>query len=172
MMAYRTLGGATIPPFYGEQVLPTHAAVVGIELIPNQPSNAPVISWNGWHQFLLQKILFEPEAHLLHFSRVLAALGIPITLTRADFPPAPDPSAQVKEAQFKTQIYALARAGLGVGAFGGRWGAAGGLGSGVGAPGKAPSTSSVAAQAMIKLATQGGMNLMNGGSGGSWFMPS
>ena len=37
MKAYRTLGGAALPPYYGEYVLPTYASVIVIELVPNQP---------------------------------------------------------------------------------------------------------------------------------------
>lgn len=116
---YRTLGGGTIPPYYAEHVIPTYAQVVGFELVPNQPRGAPVLTWNGWHQFLMQKTLAEPEAHFYHLARVLAALRIPIVLRRADLPLAPDPVAQAKEVQFKTQIYSMARLGMAAHAFGG-----------------------------------------------------
>lgn len=108
MKAYRTLSGATLPPYYGEYVLPTYASMIGIELVPNQPRTAPVVSWNGWHHFLLQKILAEPEATFYILARLLTVLNVPISLIRADFPLAPDPAAQAKEARFRTEIYSLA----------------------------------------------------------------
>ena len=52
-------------------------------------------------------------------SRLLTAINVPISLTRADFPLTPDPTAQAKEARFRTEIYSLAQKGLGAGALGG-----------------------------------------------------
>ena len=161
MTAYRTLGGLTIPPYYGEYVLPTYASVIGIEVVPHRPQSAPVITWNGWHQFLTQKILFEPEASFLHLTRVLAILHVPIVLQRADFPNTPSPQAQAKEFQFRTAIYALAQRGLTAGALGaGRGGGFGGGGFGGGGAGGGNGSGSTSAMATLAV------NLMSNGTGG------
>jgi hypothetical protein len=186
MTAYHTLGGAIVPPYYGEYVLPTYASVIGIDLIPNQPPTAPVLSWKGWHQYLLQKIRSEPQATFMHLSRLLFALNEPMTLTIADFPVMPDPQAKAKEAQFRIQIYSMARMRLGAGVFGGgRGGMGGGMGLGMmnggmgGMSGANASASSQTTQAMANIMTQNGSNILNasmgggggGGGGASWFMP-
>lgn len=181
MTAYRTLGGLTVPPYYGEYVLPTYASVVGVELVPNRPPTAPVVSWAGWHHFLLHKIKLEPEASFMHLARLVAALAIPIPLTRADFPLFPDPTAQAKEAQFKTQIYALARRSMGAGVVGGA-ALGGGIGlmsagmggGGGGGGGAASALQSMATHQMADLVTQTGVNIMNASmaDGSAWFMGS
>lgn len=66
MSAYRMLGGDTIPPYYGDQVLPAYASMISLDLNPNQPREAPVVSWAGWHQYLLQKIMCDPGAAFRH----------------------------------------------------------------------------------------------------------
>ena len=160
MAAFRTLGGLTVPPYYGEYVLPTYISVIGIETIPGQPRTAPVISWNGWHAFLVHKIKLEPETVFMQISRVSSALAVPFTAARADFPIMPDPVAQAKESQFKTQVYAL-----GMGAFG--------AGMGLGLGGHSNETSA-AVSAFAKLTAQGSMNIMNASDGpgtGLWTMP-
>src|ERR1051326_6208634 len=106
---FRTLGGATIPPYYAENVIPTYAQVVGIELVPNQPRGAPIMTWNGWHQFLMKKIKAQPDTTFFLLTRVLPALRVPIVLNRADLPLAPDPVAQALDVQFTTQIYSVVR---------------------------------------------------------------
>jgi hypothetical protein len=80
VITYRTMGGATVPPFYGEHVLQTYELVAGIDLIPAQLRGAPVVSWNGWHRYLLQEILAAPEETFLHLSRLLVVLNISIIL--------------------------------------------------------------------------------------------
>jgi hypothetical protein len=113
MTAYRSLGGLTIPPYFGEHVLPTYATIIGIELAPNKPKTQPVVTWNGWHFYLMHKIKLEPDTTFMHLMRVGGALGLQLALQRRDFPAMPDPAAQAKEQQFKTRIFAMARdAGL------------------------------------------------------------
>ena len=118
MLCYRTFGGLTVPPFFSEHVLPTYASVIGFELAPNRPRSSPVVTWNGWHQYLLHKIRLEPDATFAHIMRVGAALGLQLHLKRTDFPAMPNPAAQAKEEQFKTQIFAMARGAFGAGATG------------------------------------------------------
>ncbi|OCK80552.1 hypothetical protein K432DRAFT_382110 [Lepidopterella palustris CBS 459.81] len=163
MKAYRTMGGLTVPPYYGEHVLPTYASVVGIELVPNQPRSAPIISWNGWHQFLLHKILLEPETTFYHITRLLTALNLQISLNRTDFPLAPDPNALVKEARFRTEIYGLIRMGMRAGAMGGGMGMLGGgmAGASVYGGGNAH-ISSAAAHAMAQAMNQQASSMFNG----------
>jgi hypothetical protein len=183
MTAYRAMGGLTVPPFYGEHVLPTYASMIPIDLIPGQNRTAPIVSWAGWHQYLLQKIMAEPEATFRHLLRVCPALGVQITFNRSDFPLASFPGAEVKEAMFKTQIYGMAqramsggygsRSVFGRGSFAGFGGLGGGVGAGaVGAPAHHSSGTG-------KLAAKVGLNILNttitGGvvpGGGAFFPPS
>jgi len=161
MMAYRSLGGASVPPFYGEQVLPLYASIIPIDLVHNQPRDKPIVTWSGWHQYLLQKILAEPSATYQHLVRVCVALGLPFNLNREDFPMASLPSAQVKENLFLTQIYALAQKGISAGAFGGgRFGGGGGFGGAGGAGGGHHSSGTG------KLAAKVGLNILNASFGG------
>jgi len=160
MSAYRTMGGLTVSPFYGQYTLPTYASIIPIDLVPNQPQGAPVISWKGWHQYLIQKIMAEPEATFWHLQRVFPALNVRMTLNRADFPAVPFAGAEVKEATFKTQVAMMAR-----GAMGGR--ALGSFGAGSG--------SGHASSGTGKLAARVGLNILNatmtGGNGGGMFFP-
>lgn len=157
MMAYRTFGGATIPPYYGEQVLPTYASIIPIELIPNQPREAPVLSWNGWHQFLLQKISVEPEAAFRHIQLACSALGIPIVFNRMDFPMVAFSDAVAKETLFRTRIYGMAQSAMTMGALGGGMGDAG------------PSNSS---SGTGKLAASVGLKILGASFGGGGFFPT
>ena len=117
-MCYRTFGGLTVPPYFSEHVLPTYAATIGFELAPGQPRNEPIVTWNGWHQYLLHKIRLEPETTFTHIMRVGAAMGLQLHLKRTDFPAMPDPAAQAKETEFKTKIFAMARGAVGGAAIG------------------------------------------------------
>jgi len=179
MMAYRTMGGATVPPYYGEHVLPTYAAIVPIDLIPNQPRGAPVVSWSGWHQYLLQKILSEPEASFRHLQRACPALGITIQLNRVDFPMGSFPNAEAKEGLFRTQIYGMAQRAMRMGAIGGT-----GFGLGSGALGGGGGGAAHHSSGTGKLAAKVGLNILNasltgggiggggGGGGGGAFFPT
>lgn len=171
MIAYRTMGGATVPPYYGEQVLPTYAAIIPIDLIPNQPHSAPVVSWSGWHQYLLQKTLAEPDATFRHLQRACPALGVTIPLNRMDFPMGSFPNAEAKEGQFRTQIYGMAQRAMTMGAIGGTGFGRGSGMMGGGAGGAAAHSSSGTG----KLAAKVGLNILNasmGGGGGAGFFPT
>jgi len=182
MMCYRTFGGLTVPPYFSEHVLPTYAATIGFELAPNRPRNEPVVTWNGWHQYLLHKIRLEPDTTFAHVMRVGAAMGLQFHLKRTDFPAMPDPAAQAKETEFKTKIFAMARGASGAGAVGSH------VGVGVHATSASTTTHShtsgshgshghhnaengaVMALGIIKNVTkfansQAGQNLLGGGSG-------
>lgn len=175
MTAYRTMGGLTVAPYYGEYVLPTYASVVGVDLVPGQPRNAPVVSWSGWHQFLMQKIMAEPEATFRHLLRVCPALGIPINFSRADFPASSFPAAEIKEASFRTQIGMMAQRALG----GGMGAGAVGLGAnqmfGGGFSGGSAGSSGSGKLLAAKVGLEIGSNLLNastGGTGGLFFPPT
>ncbi|KAI1876515.1 hypothetical protein JX265_004041 [Neoarthrinium moseri] len=160
LISYRTLSALSVPPYYGEYVLPTYAAVIPIELIPNQPPTAPVVSWRGWHQFLLQKILAEPGQTYVGLTRLFGTFGMPVWFGAGDFPRAADPLAVGKEQRFRAEIYALAQRSLSSGSSGGGMlgGLFGGGGSSSGGGGK---MGKMAAHAMLKLATQGSANIVN-----------
>ncbi|KAH8652421.1 hypothetical protein BX600DRAFT_472549 [Xylariales sp. PMI_506] len=160
MVSFRTIGGLAMPPYYAEYVLPIYAQVIPIEVIPGaRHAGGPVVSWSGWHQFLLQKLLVEPQQVYLQLTRVCAAFSLPFTFSPADFPPLPNPVAQAKEQRFRTEIYTLAQRSL---SGGGGFGLFGGGGQHGSTGGK---ISHAAAHAMLKMAMQGGGNMLNGGMG-------
>ena len=144
---------------------------IGIELVPNQPQTAPVVTWNGWHQFLLQKILLEPDATCSHLGRLLVALKIPMALTRDSFPASPSPQAHAKEARFRTAVHALAPKYMAATGSGGA--AAGGMDVHSQAAMLAASRMRKSmASSMANSITLGGMNMMNASSSESnmWYM--
>lgn len=106
----------------------------------------------------------DPDAACMRLSRLVPALGIQIQIDRIDFPPSPFPQAVLKEAQFRSQLAALAgTAGMmGGGSFGGGFG--GGFGGSP--PGGGAGHSSGSAGSMFKLAAGGMKFLNNGGFGG------
>lgn len=168
MTAFRTLSGAVLPPYYSSHVLPTYIRIIGIETLGQQPSG-PVISYNGWRQFLIQKILSNPDEQFMHYPRAAMALGVqlPQPLTRSDFPPMPSAAAMAKEQQFKTQIYAMAQGRLAGGVVVGGHSMAGGHAAGGHQGGGDGKLAASAVHGLAKIALNGGVNLFTGGMGGT-----
>lgn len=112
----------------------------------------------------------------MHLIKVGTALGVPLTLRRSDFPATPDPAAQAKEAQFRTQIYAMANSAFGAGRFRGVGMRGHGVGAGAashghGQGGGSANEGAKLAFGILKGAAKfannaGGGGMMGGGMGG------